>query len=229
MLHGFAGTARHWDRVVTLLDGERYSPRALELADAERLSLDGAIELVAQTAPERFVLCGYSMGGRIALHTAMAMPERVARLVLVSGTAGIEDEAARAARLADDEALANAIEHRGIEDFIAGWQATPLFAGDPAWVQEAVAEDTRRLTPARLAATLRAYSAGLLEPLWQRLDALAMPVVVLSGERDVAYCEICERLARAIPDARHTVVDGVGHRIALEAPAAVVAAFAGEN
>jgi 2-succinyl-6-hydroxy-2,4-cyclohexadiene-1-carboxylate synthase len=226
MLHGFGGTERHWDRVVALTDRERYSPLALELTEAQPLSLAGAIDLVAAAAPERFILCGYSMGGRVALHVASALSARVSRLVLVSTSAGIADERARAERRAADAALAAEIESGSVEDFSARWRQLPLFAGDPAWVQELIAEDERRLTPRQLAATLRAYGAGTLEPLWDGLAALRMPAVVLAGERDTAYREIGERLAGALADARFEVAGGAGHRVALEAPEAVLAAFA---
>jgi 2-succinyl-6-hydroxy-2,4-cyclohexadiene-1-carboxylate synthase len=228
MLHGFGGTSRHWDRVVALLDCERYSPLALDLTDADPLTLDGAIELVARSAPERFVLCGYSMGGRIALHCAAAMPERVSRLVLVSTSAGIEDDGERAARRAADAELAREVERGTIDDFVARWQKVPLFAGDPDWVAAEIADDERRLTPHQLAATLRAYGAGTSAPLWDRLAALEMPVVVLAGERDAAYCRIGKRLAELLGGARFEQVAGAGHRIALEAPAAVVVAAYGD-
>jgi 2-succinyl-6-hydroxy-2,4-cyclohexadiene-1-carboxylate synthase len=225
MLHGFGGTARHWDRAGALLDRERYSPLALELGAADPLGLSGALELIGRLAPERFVLCGYSMGGRVALHAALAMPQRVTRLVLLSSTAGIEDAAARASRRADDEALAREIERGSIEDFVALWRTLPLFADDPEWVQEAVADDTRRLNPRLLAGTLRAYSAGVLEPLWGALPSLAMPAVVLAGERDLRYRAIGERLAQTLADATYHTVPGAGHRLALEAPDAVASAI----
>jgi 2-succinyl-6-hydroxy-2,4-cyclohexadiene-1-carboxylate synthase len=225
MVHGFGGTAHHWDRVVELLDGERYSPLALELTDADPRTLDGAIDLIARSAPNRFILCGYSMGGRIALHAAARLPERVTRLVLVSSTAGIEDDVLRAERLSADELLADEIERDGVEAFVSRWRELPLFAGDPAWVEDLVAADERRLSAEALAWTLRAFSPGLLEPLWDRLASLAMAVVVLAGERDERYRAIGERLAAAIPGARSTVVAGAGHRLALEAPEAVVTAL----
>jgi 2-succinyl-6-hydroxy-2,4-cyclohexadiene-1-carboxylate synthase len=225
MLHGFGGTARHWDRVAALLDRERYSPLALELTDARPVSLAGALDLVGGVRADRFVLCGYSMGGRIALHVATTMPERLSRLVLVSTSAGIEDDAERAARRRADELLAEDLESATTERFIERWRKTPLFSGDPDWVQEAAAADTRRLTAKQIAAMLRAFSAGTLEPLWGGLDGVALPVAVLAGERDRAYREIGERLAATVRDGRFDVVPGAGHRLALEAPAAVVAAF----
>jgi 2-succinyl-6-hydroxy-2,4-cyclohexadiene-1-carboxylate synthase len=226
MLHGFGGTARHWDRVAALLDSERYSPLALELADAQPLSLAGALDLAAAVDAERFILCGYSMGGRVALHVATAMPERVSRLVLVSTSAGIEDGDQRARRQRADEALADDVERGSVESFIARWRETPLFASDPVWVQDAAAADTRRLTARQIAGTLRAFGAGTLAPLWARLDSVDLPVAVLAGERDLAYREIGQRIAATVRDGHFELVTGAGHRLALEAPTAIVAALA---
>ncbi len=216
LLHGFAGTARHWDRVTALLDRERYSPLALDLGP-------DALRRVADAAPDRFILCGYSMGGRVALHIAAGAPERVTRLVLVSASAGIDDQTER---LAADERLAGEIEQGSIEQFIARWRTNPLFAGDPDWVHEEIAADTRRVAPAQLAATLRALGPGRLAPLWDHLGALTMPAVVLAGERDQRYAAIAAKLAGALPRAQCVIVPGAGHRLALEAPDAVVRAIA---
>jgi len=98
--------------------------------------------------------------------------------------------------------------------------------GDPEWVQDVVAEDERRLSPKQVAATLRAYGAGRVPPLWGALRDLEMPVVILTGERDVVYCEVGERLAEGLARAELRIVPGAGHRVALEAPAAVVASLA---
>ena len=118
LLHGFAGTRRAWDPVVERLDRERYTPLAPDLRghgdarDARPVSFEACVADVLAAAPERFVLCGYSMGGRIAQHVALAAPERVERLVLVATTAGIADDDERAARRADDERLAAFADER---------------------------------------------------------------------------------------------------------------------
>jgi 2-succinyl-6-hydroxy-2,4-cyclohexadiene-1-carboxylate synthase len=227
LLHGFAGTARHWDRVAALAPG-RCEPLALSLADADPVTADGVAALVSARAPARFVLAGYSMGGRVALAAALALGERVSRLVLVSASAGIEDDAARARRRAADEALAAEIERRGVEWFVVRWRGVPLFAGDPAWVVEEVARDERRLTPAALAASLRGLGPGAMAPMWERLGELPMPVAVLAGERDTRYVAEGRRLASMIREATLEVVARAGHRLALEAPAAVARALCPE-
>lgn len=225
LLHGFAGTARHWDRVIAALPPGRLEPLAPELADARPLTPDGVAELVAARGGKRFVLAGYSMGGRLALHTALSLPDRVERLVLVSASAGIEDPHERAARAQADSALAASIEQASIDSFIERWAEVPLFAGDPSWLREEVAQDERRCTPAALAASLRGLGPAAMAPMWDRLGELEMPVALLAGERDERYVALGRRLAGAIAGARLTVAPGAGHRLALEAPAAVAAAL----
>ncbi len=114
--------------------GDRIGTHALDLADADPLTPDGVAALVAIRSPRRFTLAGYSMGGRVALHVALALGERVARLILVSASAGIDDDDARARRRASDEVLGDAIVCNGLEAFIESWRSVPLFAEDPAWV-----------------------------------------------------------------------------------------------
>lgn len=235
LLHGFSGTHRTWDAVIDRLGLERYRPLAPDLrghgAAARRrpVSFAACVRDVLGEAPDEFVLAGYSMGGRIAQHVALAAPERVRRLVLISTTAGIEDPAERAARRAADETLALRVERSSIEDFAARWRAQPLFASDPVVVAEAAREDERRNDPRALAASLRGVGTGAMEPLWDRLGALGMPAVVLAGERDAKFTALGERLAATLPGGRLVVVPGAGHALQLEAPDAVAAALAGDE
>jgi 2-succinyl-6-hydroxy-2,4-cyclohexadiene-1-carboxylate synthase len=235
LLHGFAGTRRGWDLVAGRLDPERYRPLALDLRghgaarDARPVTFAACTADVLAAAPERFVLCGYSMGARLALYVALAAPGRVQRLVLAAGTAGIEDGAERAARREADEALAAWTEHATIEAFATRWAAQPLFGADPHDVAAFARRDTLRNDPRALAAVLRGIGAGAMAPLWDRLGELTMPVELLAGDRDPKYVALGERLAAALPAARLTVVPGAGHGLPREAPQAVAEAIDGEN
>lgn len=233
LLHGFGGTHRMWDGVAGRLEAERYRPLALDLpghgaaADAERpITFAGCVEHVLARAPERFILGGYSLGGRVALHLALAAPQRVARLGLIACSAGIADAAERAERRRADAALAEVLEAGRLEEFIADWAEQPLFAGDPASVRGLAAADQRRNRPDALAAVLRGIGAGEMGPLWQRLPELEMPSVVVVGDRDAKFRALGRRMAGLLGDAELVLVSG-GHRLALENPSAVARALQG--
>jgi 2-succinyl-6-hydroxy-2,4-cyclohexadiene-1-carboxylate synthase len=233
LLHGFAGTGRLWDPVVARLDGERYRPLAPDLrghgaAAARRPVTFAAIAGdVLGLVPHPFTLCGYSMGGRLALHTALAAPEQIERLILVATTAGIDDDAERAARRAADEELAAWAEQCTIEEFADRWTAQPLFAGTPPEVAAAWRADILDNEPAALAAALRGVGTGAMQPLWDRLGELTMPATVLAGSGDAKFLALGEQLAGALPRGKLVVVEGVGHGIPREDPLAVAAAIAG--
>ena len=232
LLHGFTNTGASWDHVVAAL-GERYRATAPDLrghgsaSEARPVTLEAVIGDIAALAPPRFTLAGYSMGGRIALHAALALPERVGRLVLIGASPGIADRAERAARRAQDEALASEIERGTIEEFATRWAATPVLAGQPRHVEAAARADRLRSTPAGLAAALRGLGTGALPSLWDRLGELSVPVILIAGERDEKFIAIGERMAGGIPRADRVVVAGAGHAVHLEAPERVVAELVG--
>jgi 2-succinyl-6-hydroxy-2,4-cyclohexadiene-1-carboxylate synthase len=231
LLHGFGGTRHAWDRVLAHLPAERYRPLALDLpghgdqADAPRpITFDGCAASVLERSPERFVLAGYSMGGRIALHVALVAPKLIDRLILISTTAGIEDPAERAARRDQDRRLATEIENGSIVDFVARWRAQPMFAGDPSGVDALARADHLRNGPAAVAAVLRGVGTGEMQPLWERLNELKMPITIIVGERDAKFHVLGRRMADLLPQATLVMAQG-GHVLPLENPTACVDAL----
>ena len=231
LLHGFTQTGASWDGVRGALDlGDRpiVAPdqRGHGTAGDVRPILLPAMAADAMATVEgggELALAGYSMGGRAALLAAIASPGRVSHLALISTTAGIEDDAERAARVAADEALAARIEEIGIEAFAEEWATGPLFAEQTPEVAAAARADRLHNEAAGLAASLRGAGTGRMGSLWGALGALTMPVLVLTGERDEKFTAIGARLAAALPDAEHVVVPGAGHQVPLEAPESVAA------
>jgi 2-succinyl-6-hydroxy-2,4-cyclohexadiene-1-carboxylate synthase len=233
LLHGFGGTSRAWDGVRAQLPTERYLSLALDLpghgeaSEVPRpITFAGCVEHVLTRSPPRFSLCGYSMGGRIALHVALAAPERVRGLVLVASTAGIEDDGERARRRLSDHGLADELERAPFEDFIDRWRSQPLFAEDPPAVARKAREDQRRNRPDALAAVLRGIGTGQMLPLWGELGKLTMPVVVLAGDRDLKFQGLGRRMVGLLPMGTLKVVPG-GHSLHLENPEAVALAVTG--
>jgi 2-succinyl-6-hydroxy-2,4-cyclohexadiene-1-carboxylate synthase len=227
LLHGFTQTRQSWRLTVAELGGRR---RALApdlpghgSAATRPASFAACTGYVRALGGERFALAGYSMGGRIALHAALALGDRLDRLVLIGASPGIADPAERAARRAADDELADRIEAIGVEAFAREWAALPLWEGQPERVRAAAHADRLSNTPEGLAAALRGLGTGVMEPLWDALPSLAVPVTLAVGERDEKFRAIAERMAAVLPRAEIVVVEGAGHAAQLEQPAAVAA------
>ncbi len=176
---------------------------------------------------------GYSMGGRFCLHLALARPDLVRTLVLISATAGIDDPEERARRRGADEELADQLDPAPVPDgpvtggrservarldaFLQQWLGSPMFAGIPA---EALhLEQRRRNSPAGLASSLRLAGTGTQQPLWERLAGLDMPVLVITGVLDAKFTELGRRMVDAIgANAGIVVVPDCGHAPQLQRP-----------
>src|SRR4051812_13023771 len=242
LLHGFSGSGADWGdliprfraagRAVVAIDFIGHG-RSETSGDPARYSMDETVldleRILAGLDLPRADWVGYSMGGRVALHFALAHPARVRSLVLESASAGIEDPGSRERRRHADDALAGRIEERGIEWFADYWGTLPLFETQwelpPATLASLRA---RRLAnhPAGLAHSLRGMGQGAHDPLDARLPSLGRDTLFLAGERDPKYVDVARRASRAVPGSACVIVPGAGHTVHLEAPDAFAEALA---
>lgn len=216
-LHGFTQTKESWLPVVdslhisieaTLLD----CPGHGETVAQER-TLQQTANDVAECMPSG-VLVGYSMGARIALHTALQSPDIVQGLVLISGTPGLRTESERSDRRAADESLAQHIEEVGVDQFIPEWLSNPMFQGLSADLADVPRRCTN--TASGLAVSLRFAGTGTQEPLWEQLPSLTMPVLIITGGTDEKFTAIARQMTPMISQAKHRIMKDVGHTCHLE-------------
>lgn len=220
LLHGFTQNSRCWAPFDAYL-GTHHEIVAIDLpghGDSAGIvsDLEGTAQLVAAVI-EPSIVIGYSMGGRIALHLALARPELVRGLVLIGATGGIDDPDDRAARRAADDRLADHLSAVGLDTFLDEWLAQPLFAGldDHTAHRDARGDNTA----AGLDASLRLAGTGTQEPLWDRLGDLDMPVLVVVGSDDAKFTEIGHRLVTSIgSNASMITIADAGHSAHLERP-----------
>jgi 2-succinyl-6-hydroxy-2,4-cyclohexadiene-1-carboxylate synthase len=227
LVHGFTQNADCWGPVARDLERDHEvvtvdAPGHGAASDVQVGFATGAA--LIGTAGGRGTYVGYSMGGRYALRLALDQPHVVERLVLVGASPGLASPGERTVRRLADEALAHRVESIGVAAFVDEWLAQPLFAGLPPEMRFM----TQRLrnTAAGLASSLRRAGTGAQEPLWSRLGSLAMPVLLVTGERDDKFTAIAAQMAERIgPSASTVVLPGVGHTAHLEDVAGFVAAL----
>lgn len=215
---GFMQPAEAWEEVAERLP-ERYPSVLLRHRQHER---EGRIEEIADVArglAGEAVLCGYSLGGRLALHAAVRDPSLYAGLVVLGSAAGIDDPASRDARRLADEKLASWMETQPIEKIVEIWERQPLFADQSEPLIEAQRPGRLAQDPRRLAVLLRTAGQGAMEPIWGRLAMLDMPVLALAGARDERYRRAARRIAADAPDGYAAVVENAGHAAHLQRPA----------
>jgi 2-succinyl-6-hydroxy-2,4-cyclohexadiene-1-carboxylate synthase len=226
LLHGFTGDTTTWDPVreglrrwgqTVALDliGHGRSPKPEDVAD---YTMDACVAQVVAALDRHRVrtpwLVGYSMGGRVALSLAARHPARVAGLILESTSPGIEDAAARAARVTEDAALAEGILARGVPAFVTQWLDKPMFADQKALSaerREAQRAQRLRNSPAGLANSLRGMGTGSMPPVWTEFAAFKRPVLILAGRIDTKFADTARVMQERLPHARMHIFANSGH------------------
>ena len=108
LVPGFMQRGDAWEPLLEAAARERYTR---DRSTTPATSFEGRLAEIA-AAGEGAVLCGYSLGGRLALHAALRDPGRYAGVVTIGASAGIEEPVAaqrprrgrRAARRLDGDA-----------------------------------------------------------------------------------------------------------------------------
>lgn len=227
-VHGFAGSAASFAHLEPWL-GDLLSASCVEVpghGSTPAESWDETVEAIGSLLDGRTVLIGYSQGARLALAAAARYPQRVERLVLESGAAGLRQRHDRVLRRRADQALADVILSRGVEAFVAEWEQLPLFAGLrslPAAEQQALRARRASHTAEGLAGALRMLGQGAQPDLWPTLQGLRVPTLLMTGANDAKYTRLARQMTVDLPMAWRVSFRGVGHAPHLECPEAYAA------
>jgi 2-succinyl-6-hydroxy-2,4-cyclohexadiene-1-carboxylate synthase len=230
-LHGFTGQGADFDPLRAFLPpGSTLSSPDLPghgskrlLKDLAAYSLPAHLAAISEAATaSQITLLGYSMGGRLALHWAIAHPERIQRLILVGASPGLATPEECAERRLGDATLAEFIRTRGLEAFFKYWHNQTFFQPmlrlpkerlDPILARRAQND------PEGLALCLENIGTGTLPSLWHRLKEIRFPVDLVTGEHDVKFTRLAHEMGAHLPKARHSLIEGAGHAVHLEKPA----------
>ena len=232
LVHAYPTNRTMWAPQIEALARVRtvvaYDVRGFGLSDApdrpdaysQERSIADLLALVDALGQTQIDLCGLSMGGNIALNFTLAHPARVSALV-VSGTGAGSDDAATFARTTN--AWADAAEQVGIDAFADVILANPIFteytdrgARERAHLRRLITSNT----VAGVAHTARQVLAKrpTINSLAPRLQQLAVPALIVTGEKDVACTRPAEVMKAALPNSRVAVIPDTGHFNNLEQP-----------
>lgn len=181
-----------------------------------------AVGLLDTLGADRAHLMGISMGGALAQCLAVARPERVATLTLVSTSPAGPTESElpppserMRASFADPAPEPDWSDRAAVIEYLV--EGERLFAGPTSFDEEAVRELAGRIVDRSTdieAAMKNHWVLGEDEkPVTVRLADVAAPTLVLHGSEDPFFpLDHGRALAEGIPDARLVALEGVGHQ-----------------
>ena len=236
-LHGGGQTARTWDLCCLALrrelrcialdqrgHGDSEWSYAFDYApDAHARDVAGLLD---HLGIERALIVGMSMGCLNGLAFTLAHPERVAGFVAVDAGPWVQMEGGRRIVEFTREAAESGVD-------LDAWVAAACRFNprrDPRLLRQGLLHNLRQLPDGTLVwKTDRRRSTDLgameqrIEALRARVGEIRCPVLILRGaESDVFLDADAERFAAALPDARWRRVEGAGHTVQGDQPAALV-------
>ena len=237
LLHGYGGSSfswRYWAPFlakrahVVLVDMKGFgsAPKPDDGQYGPRHQAELIYRLILQADLQRVTLIGHSLGGGVALDTALRLldsePGRLKRLILVA-SAAYKQRMPLFVALAKYRRLAStALRILGTQFVIRHVLKSIVF--DPSEVS-----DDQVLGYAKPLSSPEAHRALIdtalaiippdLEKLTARFEELDVPTLVLWGRQDrVVPLWVGERLADKLPDAKLQVLENCGHMPAEELP-----------
>jgi 3-oxoadipate enol-lactonase len=231
LAHGLLWSGRMFDAQVRALSGRyrciAYDHRGQGLSEVTRVGYDmdtladdaAALIEALGAAPCHFV--GLSMGGFVGMRLAVHRPALLRSLTLMETSA-------------DPEPPENVPRYRAL-GLVARWISLRLVAGPVMrimfgrrFLEDPAREAERREWRERLIGNHRIgihrALRGVIERdgVYERLDRVDLPTLVLVGDQDVATTPArAERIAARIPGARLVTIPGAGHTATVEEPEAV--------
>lgn len=177
---------------------------------------DDVIAVMDAARVQTAAVAGVSLGGMIAMELALAYPTRVTALALVCTSATMDAGAWR-----ERIELVRAEGTAAIADMAMGRFLSPRFVATHGGAAESVRQGLIAMADTGYAgcgAAIRDMA------LIHRLPAIAMPTLVVAGDRDVStpFAGHGERIVAAMPDA-HVVHLDAAHLAPIETPAALAA------
>ncbi len=234
LLHAGVADRRSWEQVAAevseyaaVLSYDRRGFGESAPGTSSFTHLDDLRSVLDHLRIARAWLVGSSSGGKLALDAAIAMPERVAGLVLispaVSGAPLPAPELVDPEMLEIDQQIVRADECGDLDE--VNRLETHLWLDGPREVEGRVVGAPRELALVmnRIAITNEvSENSNHMIDAWSRLSEIGVPTTVACGTFDAKHIVLrSEELGQRVPGAKYFVLDGMAHLPYLENPLAV--------
>ncbi len=225
LLHGFMSSSadfhpalptltQHFHCICVDLPGHGQTP----------ITDDGFVRIAEQLAElvtDCSYLCGYSLGGRLALYLALNYPDRWQKVILESASFGLPTTQARQQRQQQDATIARKLCQPDLDftAFIQHWYRQSVFTGihDHRNFSELIASRLNN-NPLSLARSLETMGLGQQPYLGELLKTNETPLLILVGEQDTRFVAIGQQMASLCQETQLVTVPNCSHNIHFQQP-----------
>lgn len=231
LLHGFTGSLEDWHQFENYFSKD-YNLVGIDMighgksdapSDLSYYSTDSIIRQIKKVKEavtgKKIFLLGYSMGGRAALNYSLSFPYDLEGLILESATSGITNSTLKFERERTDRNLAEFILSNPVEKFVDDWINREIFQTQKN-LSEGVLNEIRnrklKCNKTGIANSLLGFGAGVMEPVFDKLTNIRIPVQLICGELDNKFVDINHHIHKLIPNTKLSIIKNAGHNVHLE-------------
>lgn len=229
-LHGFSENMETFDEIDTsgykaiyidlLGHGNTDSPKSMKYYNVLRMVIDLHF-IINKIVRDRYILYGYSMGGRIALFYSSYYKDEIDKLIIESASYGEYGDIERKNRRRSDYLLAKRINKNGIEWFEDYWSNVSIFNSQKMMDGEKqikVSKMRLKNNVDGLTKALMGFGQGRNPCVKDEIINFNMSILYLCGEKDEKYASIGKEIEMLNSRVIRMVIAGAGHNVHIERP-----------
>ena len=160
------------------------------------------------------IIIGYSLGGRLALHSLLCKKSHWDAAIIISANPGLSDENEKKLRIENDLHWSYRFLNENWEDVIKDWDSQPTFAG----IQNTLVRNTNDINKNEIFDILNRFSLGKQDNLNERSANLKIPILWVSGEKDTKFSSITNKIQTLNSYIETAIIPNAGHRVPWENP-----------
>jgi len=227
-IHGFTGSHKSWTNIRAslnypsiVIDIPGHGKSIFNRLDDEYYFNDFTNELylaLLHMNIKKIHICGYSLGGRLALCFAAKYPELIESLFLESTTIGFEPGDEKKICFENDKKLSSLIEKDYIK-FIEKWNNKSLFIEQKNRNLEEFnhQNDIRQShNNMQLSHSLRTFSKGNMPYMLHQFQKFNFPITIINGKDDIKYIKEGRIMLNLNNNAKQYIVNDASHNVHLE-------------
>lgn len=225
-LHGFMGSSNDWINIANSLNAKSIlvdlpgHGKSINL-DYYEMEFENVVneirKIISQKINGKVNIVSYSMGSRFAIALACKFPELVDKLVIESGTAGIQDPEERETRKENDKVLAQKIRSSELEDFLDDWYNLLLWGNiktNPNYNQ--MISSRLKNNKEEIARSLELMGTGNQKSYWDEMKNFNSEVLFITGEDDKKYSGIGTKMNDLNPKIKLKIIKDAAHNVHFE-------------